>query len=148
MTGPATGTTGLPAPSATRHRPWSTVLLTICVVQVATAVTGGTVLMVVRDASFGAATAAAMVSAAVPAGMAVWVGVGRRRADGGRPGTLRTAALTGVALASLAAIVELVSLAGVLAGVTTLDSAFGLATLLLMIALAALSARTAATTAG
>lgn len=145
MTGPATGTTGLRAPSATRHRPWSTLLLVVCIAQVATAVTGGTVLMVVRDASFGAATAAAMISAAVPAGIAVWVVVGRRRADGGRPRTLRDAALAGFVLAVLTAVVELVSLAGVLAGVTTLDSAFGLASLLLTLGLAALAARTAAT---
>lgn len=132
------------APSSrTRHRPWSTILLTVCLVQVATATAGGTVLVMVRDASFGAATAAAMISAAVPAGMAVWVGIGRRRADAGRPRTLRDAALTGFVLASLTAIVELVSLAGVLAGLTTLDSAFGLGSLVLTIALAALALRTA-----
>lgn len=145
MTGPVTGTTGLPAPSTARHRPWSTLLLAVCIAQVATAVTGGTVLMVVRDASFGAATAAAMISAAVPAGIAVWVVVGRRRADAGRPRTLRDAALAGFVLAVLTAVVELVSLAGVLAGVTTLDSAFGLASLLLTLGLATLAARTAAT---
>nr|WP_297429026.1 hypothetical protein [uncultured Actinotalea sp.] len=147
MTGPATGTTSSAAPPVARHRPWSTLLLAVCVTQVATAVAGGTVLMVVRDAAFGTATAAAMVSAAVPAGMAVWVWIGRQRADADRPRTLRTAALTGFVLATLTAIVELVSLAGVLAGVTTLDSGFGLASLLLTVALGALSARTASATA-
>lgn len=144
----STAPAGTTAPSGTRHRPWSTILLAVCLAQVATAIAGGTVLMMVRDASFGTATAAAMISAAVPAGIAVWVGIGRRRADEGRPRTLRHAALTGFVLASLTAVVELVSLAGVLAGLTTLDSAFGLASLVLTIALASLALRTASAAAG
>ncbi|WP_225753855.1 hypothetical protein [Actinotalea sp. Marseille-Q4924] len=126
-----------------QHRPWSTVLLAVCLVQLSTVVAGGTVLMVVRAAAFEAATATAMVAAAVPAGLAVWVGIGRRRADAGRPRTLREAALAGVVLASLSAIVEVVSLAGVLAGVTTLESAFGLGALALTLAVVPLAARTA-----
>lgn len=131
------------APPGTRHRPWSTVLLAVYVAQVAVAVTGGTVLVMVEDASFGAATATAMVSAAIPAGMTVWVGVGRRRADAGRPRTLRDAALAGFVLATVIAIIELASLARVLAGLTTLQSAFGLASLVLTLALAGLALRTA-----
>ncbi|MBC7290584.1 MAG: hypothetical protein H5T83_04500 [Actinotalea sp.] len=136
--------TRVAVPAPVRHRPWSTLLLAICVVQLATVVAGGTVLMMVRDAPFETATAAAMVAAAVPAGLAVWIVVGRRRADVGRPRTLRDAALAGAVLAVVAAVVELVSLAGVLAGVTTLESAFGLATLVLTVAVAGLAARTAA----
>ncbi|EYR62870.1 hypothetical protein N866_04660 [Actinotalea ferrariae CF5-4] len=137
----------MPEPSAERHRPWSTLLLSACALQLGVAVAGGTVLTVVQDAPFGAATALAMVAAAVPAALVVWVATGRRRADAGRPRTLREAALAGVVLATVAAILEAVSLAGVLAGVTTLGSAFGLGVLLLSVVVAGLAARTAAATA-
>lgn len=142
---PSAGAEPAAAPVAARHRPWSTLLLLLCVLQVLTAVAGGTVLMVVQGAPLGAATVAAMVTAAVPAGLAVWVGVGRRRADAGLPRTLREAALVGFVLAVVLVVVEIVSLAGVLAGVTTLGSPFGLAALALSLGLVGVTARTAST---
>jgi hypothetical protein len=141
-----TSRTAASATTRVPHRPWSTALLAVHLAQTALVLAGGVVRTVAEGASVATGTAATTVAAALPAGMALWVAVGRRRADTGRPRALRDAAVVGLTVAAILAIVQVASLAQVIAGLTVLEVVHGLAVLAVTITVAGLALRTASTT--
>lgn len=138
-----TATSATSATTRVPHRPWSTALLAVHLAQTALVLVGGVVRTVAEGTSVATGTAATTVAAALPAGMALWVAVGRRRADAGRPRVLRDAAVAGFTVAAIFAIVQVASLAGVIAGLTVLEVVHGVVLLAVTITVAGLALRTA-----